>query len=153
MSEHFVWDATCQSTLFWDATCQRTLFRVNIFIQSTLFWVATCQSTLFWDAICQSTLFWDATCQSTLFWDATCQSFVVYAPTWWAIFRLATKVLVAGVRLPNAVSPTLRTRSTSSRNLSGTSPVQSWFFLLEVRGSEVVASPVGEAQVLRKTAS
>ncbi len=61
------------------------------------------------------------------------EHFVVYAPTWWAIFRLATKVLVAGVRLPNAVSPTLRTRSTSSRNLSGTNPVQSWPFLLEVR--------------------
>ncbi len=81
------------------------------------------------------------------------EHFVVYAPTWWAILRLATKVLVAGVRLPNAVSPTLRTRSTSSRNLSGTNPVQSWLFLLEVRGSEVVASPIGEDQVLRKTAS
>ena len=62
-------------------------------------------------------------------------------------------MLVAGVRLPNAVSPTLRTRSTSSRNFSGTNPVQSWLLFLEVRGSEVVASPVGEAQVLRKIAS
>ncbi len=56
--------------------------------------------------------------------------------------RLATKMLVAGVR-----------HLTSSRNFSGTNPVQSWLLLLEVRGSEVVASPVGEAQVLRKIAS
>ncbi len=76
-----------------------------------------------------------------------------HAPTWWAIFRLATKASVAGVRLPSAVNPTLRTKSTSSKNLSGTNPVQSWLFLRETRGSEVVASPVGEAQVLRKIAS
>ncbi len=48
-----------------------------------------------------------------------------HAPTWWAIFTLATKALVAGVRLPSAVNPTLRTKRTSSKNLSGTSPVQS----------------------------
>jgi hypothetical protein len=76
-----------------------------------------------------------------------------HAPTWWATFTLATKAQVVGVRLPSAVNPTLRTKRTSSKNLSGTNPVQSWLFLRETRGSEVVASPLGEAQVLRKIAS
>ncbi len=48
-----------------------------------------------------------------------------HAPTWWAIFRLVTKAPVAGVRLPSAVNLTLWTKSTSSKNLSGTNPVQS----------------------------
>ena len=76
-----------------------------------------------------------------------------YAPLWWAILRLATRTLVAGVKLPSAVKPTSRTNSTSSKNLRGTSPVHRSLFFLEMRGSEVVASPVGKAHVLRKVAS
>jgi hypothetical protein len=41
-----------------------------------------------------------------------------YAPTWCAIFKLAAKAAVSGVRLPSAVKPTLRTRRTSFRNWS-----------------------------------
>ncbi len=57
------------------------------------------------------------------------------------------------VRLPKAVKPTLRMSNTSSKNLSGISPVQSLFLFLEETGSTVVDSPVGIDHVFRKIAS
>ncbi len=74
----------------------------------------------------------------------------MYAPTWYAISNLAASDAVAGVKFPKAVRPTLRKSITSSRNLCGTCPVQSLFFLLDRAGSMVVASPVGNIQVVRK---
>ena len=76
-----------------------------------------------------------------------------YAPTWCAMSNLAASDAVAGVKFPEAVMPTWRTSTTSSRNLCGICPVQSLFLFLDSAGSTVVASPVGRVQVLRKTSS
>ena len=61
--------------------------------------------------------------------------------------------MVSGERLPKAVKPTLRTSNTSSKNLSGISPVHSLLLFFEETGSAVVDSPVGVDQVFKKTAS
>ncbi len=76
-----------------------------------------------------------------------------YAPTWWPMSNLAARDAVAGVKFSNAVKPTLRKSSTSSRNWCGICPVQSLFLFLDRAGSTVVASPVGNVQVLRKVSS
>ncbi len=76
-----------------------------------------------------------------------------YAPTWWAIFRLAASIAVDDVKLPMAVRPTLRMSNTSFKNLSGINPVQSLLLFLDRAGSIVVASPVGMDHVFKKIAS
>ncbi len=67
--------------------------------------------------------------------------------------NLAASDAVAGVKFPKAVRPTLSKSNTSSRNLCGICPVQSLFLFLDRAGSIVVASPVGNVQVLRKVSS